>query len=170
MRIEQLLSHHVELLPFELPTTVKKAAQRIAAQLIEQRAVVSQTLIKDEGPSSPAESSAVPSKSVAAASVDLQTVEVDSLELTRPGTIGLEMRSLDLDLFNPIGIDETKARFIEALLLTCLLKGSPPISDKDHQVNNTNQLAVANFGRNPGLELVKGDQKILLQDWANRNS
>jgi len=90
VRIEQLLSHHVKLLPVELPTTVKKAAQRIAAQLIEQRAVVSQTLIKDEGPSSPAELSAAPSKSVAAASVDLQTVEVDSLELTRPGTIGVE--------------------------------------------------------------------------------
>ncbi|MDD5631527.1 MAG: glutamate--cysteine ligase, partial [Methylococcales bacterium] len=42
----------------------------------------------------------------------------------------------------------------------------PPISDQEHQVNNANQLAVANFGRKPGLELFKGDQTILLQDWA----
>jgi hypothetical protein len=43
VRIEQLLRHQIELLPFELPAAVEKAAQRIAAQLIEQRAVVSQT-------------------------------------------------------------------------------------------------------------------------------
>jgi glutamate--cysteine ligase len=48
-----------------------------------------------------------------------------------------------------------------------LFKDSPKISDQDHQVNNANQLAVANFGRKPGLELDKGDQKIPLQDWAN---
>jgi glutamate--cysteine ligase len=77
------------------------------------------------------------------------------------------MRSLDLDLFNPIGIDEAKSRFIEALLLTCLLKDSPTISDLDHQVNNANQLAVANLGRKPGLQLDRGNEKILLTDWAS---
>jgi glutamate--cysteine ligase len=92
--------------------------------------------------------------------------EKPTLALKNRGVCYVEMRSLDLDPFNPIGIDEAKARFIEALLLTCLLKVSPTISDQDHQVNNANQLAVANFGRKPGLELVKGDQKILLQDWA----
>jgi glutamate--cysteine ligase len=78
----------------------------------------------------------------------------------------IEMRSLDLDLFNPIGIDEDKARFIEALLLTCLLQDSPKTSDQEQQVNNANQLAVANFGRKPGLELNKNNEKILLKDWA----
>jgi len=37
VRIEQLLSHQTELLPIDLPLAVEKAAQRIAAQLIEQR-------------------------------------------------------------------------------------------------------------------------------------
>jgi glutamate--cysteine ligase len=92
--------------------------------------------------------------------------EKPTLALKRRGVRYIEMRSLDLDLFNPIGIDEAKARFIEALLLTCLLKDSPDISDQDHHVNNANQLAVANFGRKPGLELDKGNQNILLQDWA----
>jgi glycerol-3-phosphate responsive antiterminator len=49
VRIEQLLSHQVELLPIELPTTVEKAAQRIAAKLIEQRAVVIKPPLADEG-------------------------------------------------------------------------------------------------------------------------
>ncbi|HEY5140304.1 MAG TPA: glutamate--cysteine ligase [Methylococcales bacterium] len=92
--------------------------------------------------------------------------EKPTLALKRRGVRYIEMRSLDLDLFNPIGIDEAKARFIEALLLTCLFKDSPGISDQDHQVNNANQLAVANFGRKPGLELDKGNQKIPLQEWA----
>ena len=93
--------------------------------------------------------------------------EKPTLALKNRGVRYIEMRSLDLDLFDPIGIDEAKARFIEALLLTCLLKDSPRISDADHQINNANQLAVANFGRKPGLQLDKGDQKILLQDWSN---
>ena len=56
VRIEQLLSHQVELLPIELPAAVEKAAQRIAAQLIEQRAVVIKPPLADEGHSTPAES------------------------------------------------------------------------------------------------------------------
>jgi glutamate--cysteine ligase len=92
--------------------------------------------------------------------------EKPTLALKRRGIRYIEMRSLDLDLFNPIGIDEAKTRFIEALLLTCLLKDSPMISDQDHYINNANQLTVANFGRKPGLEIVKGNKKILLQDWA----
>jgi hypothetical protein len=93
VRIEQLLSHQTELLPIELPTTVEKAAQRIAAQLIAQRAVVSQTPATDEGDSAPVVSAAQV-KSIAAAPVDLQTVAVDSLELTRPRTVGVEQLGL----------------------------------------------------------------------------
>jgi glutamate--cysteine ligase len=92
--------------------------------------------------------------------------EKPTLALKKRGVRYVEMRSLDLDVFNPIGIDEAKTRFIEALLLTCLLKDSPGISDQDHQVNNANQLMVANFGRRPDLELDKGEQKIPLRDWA----
>ena len=94
VRIEQLLSHQAELLPIELPAAVEKAAQRIAAQLIEQRAVVSKTPLADEGPSTPAESSVAPEESVAAAPTDLQIVDVDSLELTRPRTVGVEQLGL----------------------------------------------------------------------------
>src|SRR5664279_1071834 len=112
VRIEQLLSHQVELLPIELPAAVEKAAQRTAAQLIEQRAVVIKPPLADEGPSSPVESSAAPVESVAAAPVDLQTVDVDSLELTRPRTVGVEQLGLwaiqqlnFLDLLAQLGIN-----------------------------------------------------------------
>ncbi|UOA08728.1 glutamate--cysteine ligase [Methylobacter sp. S3L5C] len=96
----------------------------------------------------------------------IKSGEKPTLALKKRGVRYIEMRSLDLDLFNPIGIDEAKARFIEALLLTCLLKDSPRITDEDHQINNANQLAVANLGRKPGLQLNKDNQQILLTDWA----
>lgn len=96
-----------------------------------------------------------------------KSCEKPTLALKRRGVRYVEMRSLDLDLFNPIGIDAAKARFIEAFLLSCLLKDSPEISAEDHRINNANQLAVAHAGRKPGLELEKDYQKILLQDWAN---
>src|SRR5674476_306840 len=94
VRIEQLLSRQAELLPIELPAAVEKAAQRIAAQLIEQRAVVIKTPIADEGHSSPAESSVAPVESVETVPADLQVVDVDSLELTRPRTVGVEQLAL----------------------------------------------------------------------------
>ncbi len=81
-----------------MPAVVEKAAQRIAAQLIEQRAVVSKTALAVE--------------SVEAATADLQTVDVDSLELTRPRTVGVEqlalwaMQQLNfLDLLAHLGIN-----------------------------------------------------------------
>jgi glutamate--cysteine ligase len=95
-----------------------------------------------------------------------QSCEKPTLALMRRGVRYVEMRSLDLDLFNPIGIDEGKARFIEALLLTCLLQDSLPMTEADFQTNNRNQLQVANYGRKPGLDLERGDKKIPLQDWA----
>lgn len=95
-----------------------------------------------------------------------ESCEKPTLALKRRGVCYVEMRSLDLDLFNPIGIDADKARFIEALLLTCLLQDSPKASEQEHRINNANQLAVANFGRKPGLELNKNNRQILLQDWA----
>ena len=112
VRIEQLLSHQTELLPIELPAVDEQAAQRIAAQLIEQRAVVIKTPIADEGHSTSAESSVAPVESVESATADLQTVDVDSLELTRPRTVGVEqlalwaMQQLNfLDLLAHLGIN-----------------------------------------------------------------
>ena len=96
-----------------------------------------------------------------------QSCEKPTVALKKRGVRYVEMRSLDLDLFNPIGIDENKARFIEALLLNCLLHDSPPMSEADFQTNNRNQLKVANNGRKPDLELEREHKSILLKDWAN---
>ncbi|GAB6142329.1 glutamate--cysteine ligase [Methylosoma difficile] len=96
-----------------------------------------------------------------------ESCEKPTVALRRRGVRYVEMRSLDLDLFNPIGIDEDKARFIEALLLTCLCTDSPPVDEKNREVFNNNQLAVANKGRQPGLLLNNNGNSIGLQDWVH---
>lgn len=93
--------------------------------------------------------------------------EKPTLALKRRGVRYIEIRSLDLDLFNPIGIDVSKSRFIEALLLNCLLQESPAYTGQEQQINNTNQLSVAHLGRKPDLELNKNGQQIALKTWAN---
>jgi len=96
-----------------------------------------------------------------------KSCEKPTLALKRRGVEYVEMRSLDLDLFNPIGIDENKARFVEAFLLSCLLQESPDFSGQEQQINNVNQLYVAHMGRKPGLKINKNDQQVLLQTWAD---
>jgi glutamate--cysteine ligase len=78
----------------------------------------------------------------------------------------VEIRSLDLDVFSPLGIAENTCRFVEAFLLSCLLKDSPLQGENEQQINNSNQLTVANFGRKPGVELNQNGQTIPLQTWA----
>ncbi|WP_428353830.1 glutamate--cysteine ligase [Methyloprofundus sp.] len=96
----------------------------------------------------------------------IKPCEKPTLALKRRGVQYVEIRSLDLDLFNPIGIDANRGRFIEALLLSCLMQDSPEISSDDFSTHNTNQLKVAHEGRKPDLTLIKDRQSIRLQDWA----
>ncbi|WP_305908985.1 glutamate--cysteine ligase [Methylomarinum sp. Ch1-1] len=94
--------------------------------------------------------------------------EKPTLALKRRGVRYVEIRSLDLDLFNPIGIDEEKSHFLEAFLLHCLLQDSPLLAEEERQINNRNQLTVAHEGRKPGVELTNVGRTIALQDWATQ--
>jgi len=47
------------------------------------------------------------------------------------------------------------------------LHESPPQGRDEFQVNNSNQLLVANQGRQPGLQLNRNGQAITLHDWAH---
>lgn len=94
--------------------------------------------------------------------------EKPTFALKKRGVRYVEIRSLDLDLNNPVGISESNSRFIEALLLTCLLQDSPANSPQEQSVNNDNQLAVAHQGRKPGLELQNGHDHIPLTEWAQQ--
>ncbi|MCK4842767.1 MAG: glutamate--cysteine ligase [Methylococcales bacterium] len=96
-----------------------------------------------------------------------ESCEKPTLALKRRGIKYIEIRSLDLDIFNPIGIDENQARFVEAFLLNCLLQDSPEYTGKEQHINNQNQLTVAHSGRKPGLKINKEGQQISLKTWTN---
>lgn len=97
----------------------------------------------------------------------IKSCEKPTLALKRRGVLYVEIRSLDLDVFSPIGIDAPRARFIEAFLLCCLLHESPKINAADFKTHNANQLTVAHQGRKPDLELIDNQQSVRLNDWAN---
>jgi glutamate--cysteine ligase len=93
--------------------------------------------------------------------------EKPTLALKRRGVHYVEIRSLDLNPYNPIGIDATQSRFIEAFLLSCLLQDSPKSTYAESQINNDNHLSVANNGRQDNLELIKNNHPVKLKDWTN---
>ncbi|MEO5655944.1 MAG: glutamate--cysteine ligase, partial [Nitrosospira sp.] len=80
----------------------------------------------------------------------------------------IEMRSLDIDIFEPAGISIETTRFLEALSLHCLFRGNSGHDLKQHEEVNNNALSVANQGRDPALKLFDKGRAISLQDWALR--
>ena len=97
-----------------------------------------------------------------------ESCEKPTLALKRRGVRYVEIRSLDLDLFEPMGINADNARFIEALLLSCVLQDSPKTKLEDQKIYNQNQLTVAHQGRKPDINLQQGHKTIRLTDWAHQ--
>ncbi len=87
--------------------------------------------------------------------------------LARGGVQYVELRSLDVNAFEPTGVNEEELRFLEAFLLFCLLQESPPLDIREKSEAAENQTAVAHRGRQPGLRLRRNGQEIALQDWAS---
>lgn len=86
--------------------------------------------------------------------------------LRRRGIQYLEMRSLDVDIFEPAGISIETTRFLEAFSLLCLFRQSPGNDLKQYEEIKNNALSVANKGRDPSLKLLNDGRKIFLQNWA----
>lgn len=78
----------------------------------------------------------------------------------------VEVRCLDLNPFEPLGITAPQLRFVDAFLLFCLLSPSPQSDAQETAEILENQRLVVNFGRDPQLSLTQGDEKIAFKDWA----
>ncbi|MFO7593978.1 MAG: glutamate--cysteine ligase [Pseudomonadota bacterium] len=96
----------------------------------------------------------------------LQGYEKPSLALKRRGVRYIELRSLDVNVFDPMGINESQLHFLEALMLYCLLADSPPITPQERIEIDQNEMDTAHNGRRPGLELKRCGKTITLQQWA----
>ena len=80
--------------------------------------------------------------------------------LGQRGVQYIELRSLDLDLFKPLGISSTQLHFLEAFMVFCLLQHSPLIDTAERQAIDNNEINTAHYGRDPALRLTRGQQKI----------
>ena len=86
--------------------------------------------------------------------------------LRRDGIEYVEVRSLDLNVFDPVGINQNAMRFMEAFLIYCLLQESPEFDTALWQDNAANQSATATQGRDPELRLFDRGAERSLAEWA----
>lgn len=75
----------------------------------------------------------------------------------------VEVRSIDINPFNTVGIDSIQAHFVETFLLFCLLEDSPPTNPDEYKQIAENQRLVVNEGRNPDLEVFCHGNKVNLR-------
>ena len=116
-RIDELVSHQSPFFSINLPSSVEREAQRIAAQLIASQAQPTNT---DAG-------------SPEVAIVDIQRVDIDSLELTRPRSVAVEqiglwsMQQLGfMTLLSGLGINSTQ---IAAIVGSIIARMAAPSSE-----------------------------------------
>ena len=69
----------------------------------------------------------------------------------------VEVRCMDLDPFEPVGIAASTMRFLDVFLLHCLLTDSPADTPEETAALARNQQLVAADGRRPGLQLERPD-------------
>ena len=86
--------------------------------------------------------------------------------LARGGVEYVEVRALDICIFEPTGVCMDEMHFMEAFLALCLLRESEPFDATGQQQLDHNHLLVARRGREPGLQLQRAGRAVALQDWA----
>ncbi|MEO0996386.1 MAG: glutamate--cysteine ligase [Pseudomonadota bacterium] len=88
--------------------------------------------------------------------------------LRRGGIDYVELRSVDLNLFDPVGISQRQAAFLELFLLYCLLKPSPPLDVDELKRTDRNHALTVRLGRDPGLVLEVDGRRALLAEHGER--
>jgi glutamate--cysteine ligase len=86
--------------------------------------------------------------------------------LRERGVEYVEVRLMDLDPFNPVGINAQTMRFLDILLLHCLLEDSPPDTPQELLAIARNKLRAAQQGREPALRLERRGERVPLIDWG----
>ncbi len=86
--------------------------------------------------------------------------------LQRAGVEYVEVRALDVSAFDPVGVNQSKVRFLEAFMALCLLKESNPIGESEQSALDENHVTVARRGREPGLTLWRDGKTVLMENWA----
>jgi glutamate--cysteine ligase len=96
----------------------------------------------------------------------IRTGERPVQALCNRGVQYIEVRCLDVDPFEPVGIALETGRFLDAFLLFCALEESPLISAHDSALHARNFARTVKEGRRPDLTLTRDGLEVPLKDWA----
>jgi len=87
--------------------------------------------------------------------------------LNRAGVEYIEVRALDLNIFDPIGFSAEQSEFVDCLLIHNLLTESPPITAREESEIQENKRRVVDYGRHPNLRLIRNNREISFVRWAS---
>jgi len=87
--------------------------------------------------------------------------------LSRSGVEYVEIRCMDLDPFEPLGICKDSIHFLEAFMTWCLLESEETISEEEALHLKFNLKTVVHDGLRPGLELFDQGVKTPIQQMIN---
>jgi len=95
----------------------------------------------------------------------IRPLEKPTTALNERGVEYVEVRSIDLNPFEPIGIDAASIRFMDAFLLYCMLEDSPPIGpDEEREIGCNRDLTVTQ-GRAADTRIhLRGDLRPLREE------
>ena len=78
----------------------------------------------------------------------------------------IEVRCVDLNPYEPLGIGRDQMLFLDIFLLYCCLTPSPHTYEQEYRAIQENQQRTVYEGRNPALKLIANGQEKLLSDWG----
>lgn len=93
--------------------------------------------------------------------------ELPSMALRNRGIQYVELRLLDVNPYDPCGIDLSQMRFLETFLLWALLNPTPAFSSREINEQNNNRLRTACCGLNPDLELSDYGHLRPIDEWKS---
>ena len=87
--------------------------------------------------------------------------------LANRGVEYIEVRCLDINPFDPLGLTRDQIYFLDTFLLYCALLPSPPSSPEESALILKNQKNVVNTGRKAGVELEHAEYGVMpLTTWG----
>jgi len=96
----------------------------------------------------------------------IRTGERPIQALCARGVQYIEVRCMDVDPFEPVGINVKTGRFLDTFLLYCALEESPMNTPEQTAMYTENFARTVKEGRRPGLLLNNGERELSLQDWG----
>lgn len=88
--------------------------------------------------------------------------------LASRGVQYVEVRCMDIDPFETIGISEESARFLEVFLHYLAFMSSPSSTDEENKESKHNFERVVTQGRRPGLMLQHQGESVSLKAWGTQ--